>query len=166
MRFVKSLLMLLMLVTFSTGFGKSTTDLKQNSKTEIVAFDIVKDVTFYSVDVETKIVTGLISTNVLSSESYCVTTNSAIDDVGWTSQLHYKKSNQLNFISCQELEQNSIANRYNPSNTIKWQILEPFTELQRKMLIFQNLHQTGKFQYLFVMILPHQKNLFQEKTTT
>ena len=98
MRFVKSLLMLLMLVTFSTGFGKSTTDLKQNSKTEIVAFDIVKDVTFYTVDVETKIVTGLISTNALSSESYCVTFNAIVTDVGWRNskgqhkQLVYKEN--------------------------------------------------------------------------
>ena len=83
MRFVKSLLMLLMLVTFSTGFGKSTTDLKQNSKTEIVAFDIVKDVTFYSVDVETKIVSDLISTNALSYESYSLTFNAIVTDVGW-----------------------------------------------------------------------------------
>ena len=83
MRFVKSLLMLLMLVTFSTGFGKSTTDLKQNSKTEIVAFDFVKDVTFNSVNVETKIVSDLISTNVASSESYCVTFNAIVTDVGW-----------------------------------------------------------------------------------
>ena len=98
MRFVKSLLMLLMLVTFSTGFGKSTTDLKQNSKTEIVAFDIVKDVTFYTVDVETKIVTGLISTNALSSESYSVTVNAIVTDVGWRNskgqhkQLVYKEN--------------------------------------------------------------------------
>lgn len=98
MRFVKSLLMLLMLVTFSTGFGKSTTDLKQNSKTEIVAFDIVKDLTFYSVEVETKMVTGFISNNAESSESYCVTFNAIVTDVGWRNskgqhkQLAYKEN--------------------------------------------------------------------------
>lgn len=58
MRFFKSVFMLLTLVTFSTGFGKTTTDLTKNSKTECVAFDIVKDpadssvyvATFVSVD--------------------------------------------------------------------------------------------------------------------
>jgi hypothetical protein len=105
MRFVKSLLMLLMLVTFSTGFGKSTTDLKQNSKTEIVAFDIVKDVTFYTVEVETKIVTGLISTNALSSESYCVTFNAIVTDVGWrnSNKQHKQLANKENVMSLKDL---------------------------------------------------------------
>lgn len=105
MRFVKSLLMLLMLVTFSTGFGKSTTDLKQNSKTEIVAFDIVKDVTFYTVEVETKIVTGLISTNALSSESYYVTFNAIVTDVGWrnSNKQHKQLANKENVMSLKDL---------------------------------------------------------------
>lgn len=105
MRFVKSLLMLLMLVTFSTGFGKSTTDLKQNSKTEIVAFDFVKDVTFNSVNVETKIVRDLISTNSASSESYCVTFNAIVTDVGWrnSNKQHKQLANKENVMSLRDL---------------------------------------------------------------
>jgi hypothetical protein len=94
-----------MLVTFSTGFGKSTTDLKQNSKTEFVAFDIVKDVTFNSVDVETKIVSDLISTNVASSESYCVTFNAIVTDVGWrnSNRQHKQLVNKENVMSLRDL---------------------------------------------------------------
>lgn len=105
MRFVKSLLMLLMLVTFSTGFGKSTTDLKQNSKTEIVAFDFVKDVTFNSVNVETKIVRDLISTNSASSESFCVTFNAIVTDVGWrnSNKQHKQLANKENVMSLKDL---------------------------------------------------------------
>lgn len=75
--------MLSMLVTFSTGFGKSTTDLKQKSKTEIIAFDIVKSVVINSVIVDTKIVNDVNSFQTLDIENNSSTLLNTVLDVGW-----------------------------------------------------------------------------------
>lgn len=84
MRFVKSLLMLLMLVTFSTGFGETTADLKQNSKTEFVAFDCIKAVTITSVSVVDQ-------TMFVVPKNDCVTLYALIRDVGWQSKANHKQ---------------------------------------------------------------------------
>lgn len=83
MKQFRVLFIMLMLVAFMTGFGKSTADLKQNSKTEFVAFDIVKDVTLQTVNVERKIVRDFIATNIDCSQSNFLTLNAIITDVGW-----------------------------------------------------------------------------------
>jgi hypothetical protein len=83
MKQFRVLFIMLMLVAFMTGFGKSTADLKQNSKTEFVAFDIVKEVPLQSVNVETKIVREFESTNIECSQSNFLTFNAIITDVGW-----------------------------------------------------------------------------------
>lgn len=83
MKQFRVLFIMLMLVAFMTGFGKSTADLKQNSKTEFVAFDIVKDVTLQTVNVETKIFRDFIPINIACSQSNFLTLNAIIRDVGW-----------------------------------------------------------------------------------
>lgn len=83
MKQFRALFIMFMLLTFMTGFGKSTADLKQNSKTEFVAFDIVKDVTLQTVNVETKIVRDFIPINIKCSQSNFLTLNAIITDVGW-----------------------------------------------------------------------------------
>lgn len=83
MKQFRALFIMFMLLTFMTGFGNSTADLKQNSKTEFVAFDIVKDVTLQTVNVETKIVRDFIPINIECSQSNFLTLNAIITDVGW-----------------------------------------------------------------------------------
>lgn len=83
MKQFRALFIMFMLLTFMTGFGNSTADLKQNSKTEFVAFDIVKDVTLQTVNVETKIVRDFIPINIDCSQSNFLTLNAIITDVGW-----------------------------------------------------------------------------------
>jgi hypothetical protein len=100
MRLVKSLFMLLMLVTFSTGFGYSTTDLKQNSKTEIVGIDLVKAIAVSSVEVVTFDCNSLYSETIFISDKNitaivtkpdCETYYAIIKDVGWRYSSRYNK---------------------------------------------------------------------------
>lgn len=98
MKQFRVLLMLLMLVTFSTGFGKTTADLKQNSKTELVVFDMVKDYATISVNV---VSFDFVNSASKQSSGYTtvkgVKTNyenfeAIITDVGWQySQRNYKQ---------------------------------------------------------------------------
>lgn len=106
MRFVKSLLMLLMLVTFSTGFGKTTADLKQSSKTEciatfgqadFVAFDFASVVDFNAAHWDA-IFLPVLSKNDLAVEKVFKPNHFAIImDVGWESTrqqyrtIHYRE---------------------------------------------------------------------------
>lgn len=97
MRLLKSLLMLLMLVTFSTGFGKTTTDLKQNSKTEFVTADLfslnndfVTVVPIASHDA--LIVTSSVATLIVQDKNIKLNNFAIITDVGWRkSQRQFKE---------------------------------------------------------------------------
>lgn len=98
MRFVKSLLMLLMLVTFSTGFGKTTTDLKQNSKTELSPFtfsashDFVTVVLFTAVSNDATLFRSSEATLFIVKDYHSHDDLAIITDVGWQSfQKHYKE---------------------------------------------------------------------------
>jgi hypothetical protein len=89
---------MLTLVTFMTGFGNTTADLKQNSKTEFVAFDLVKaPMTFVNVVNVDFVANDSISfsgttTAVDMVKPNCVTFNSIVTDVGWRySQRNYKQ---------------------------------------------------------------------------
>lgn len=82
-----------------TGFGKTTADLKQNSKTEYVAFDMVKDAPMTSVNVvsfdfvanDSIYFSGFNSTAV-DFKPNCATFNAIVTDVGWRyNQRNYKQ---------------------------------------------------------------------------
>lgn len=92
MRLFRSLLMLLMLVTFSTGFGKTTTDLKQNSKPEftvsdfskVVADDFVNVVSF---ELTSKEVNSLFTASILLYQKpriFIKHPKEPVLDVGWS----------------------------------------------------------------------------------
>ncbi|WP_264548029.1 hypothetical protein [Flavobacterium sp. N2820] len=90
MRFVRSLLMLLMLVTFSTGFGSTTTDLKQNSKDKhvvtafkVVAPEFVSVVSFESSVLITENYASTESTNFVTKKVFNPNIVAVISDVGW-----------------------------------------------------------------------------------
>jgi len=90
---------MLTLVTFMTGFGNTTADLKQNSKTEFVAFDMVKDAPTLSANVVDFdfVQNDLISFSGCNSTAIdfkpnCATFNAIVTDVGWRySQRNYKQ---------------------------------------------------------------------------
>jgi len=90
MRFVRSLFMLLMLVTFSTGFGSTTTDLKQDSKDKhvvtafkVVAPEFVSVVSFESSVLITENYASTESTNFVTKEVFNPNIIAVISDVGW-----------------------------------------------------------------------------------
>ena len=91
MRFVRSLLMLLMLVTFSTGFGKTTADLKQDSKDKhvvttflkVVAPEFVNVVSFESSVLSTENYASTESTNFVTKQVFNPNIVAVISDVGW-----------------------------------------------------------------------------------
>ena len=91
MRFVRSLLMLLMLVTFSTGFGSTTADLKQDSKDKhvvttflkVVAPEFVSVVSFESSVLSTENYASTESTNFVTKKVFNPNIVAVISDVGW-----------------------------------------------------------------------------------
>lgn len=90
MRFVRSLLMLLMLVTFSTGFGSTTADLKQDSKDKhvVTAFKVVTPefvnvVSFESSVLITENYASTESTNFVKKQVFNPNIVAVISDVGW-----------------------------------------------------------------------------------
>lgn len=92
MRFVRSLLMLLMLVTFSTGFGSTTADLKQDSKDKhvvtafkVVAPEFVNVVSFESSVLITENYASTKSTNFVKKQVFNPNIVAVISDVGWRS---------------------------------------------------------------------------------
>lgn len=100
MKQFRVLFIMLTLVTFMTGFGNTTADLKQNSKTECVAFDMVKDAPTFSANVvdfdfvqnDSISFSGCNSTAVDMVKPNCVTFNAIVTDVGWRySQRNYKQ---------------------------------------------------------------------------
>ena len=100
MKQFRVLFIMLTLVTFMTGFGKTTSDLKQNSKTEFVAFDVVKDAPTFSANVviydfvanDSISFSGCNATAVDTVKPNCATFNAIATDVGWrNSQRNYKQ---------------------------------------------------------------------------
>lgn len=100
MKQFRVLFIMLTLVTFMTGFGKTTADLKQNSKTEYVAFDMVKDAPMTSVNVvsfdfvanDSIHFSDINITAVDMVKPNCLTFNAIVTDVGWRySQRNYKQ---------------------------------------------------------------------------
>lgn len=90
MRFVRSLFMLLMLVTFSTGFGSTTTDLKQDSKDKhvvtafkVVAPEFVSVVSFENSVLITENYASTESTNFVTKKVFNPNIIAVISDVGW-----------------------------------------------------------------------------------
>lgn len=90
MRFVRSLLMLLMLVTFSTGFGSTTADMKQDSKDKhvvtafkVVAPEFVNVVSFESSVLITENYASTESTNFVKKQVFNPNIVAVISDVGW-----------------------------------------------------------------------------------
>jgi len=110
MKQFRVLFIMLTLVTFMTGFGKTTADLKQNSKTEFVAFDMVKaPMTFVNV-VNVDFVTNdsiLFSgtSTAIDLKSNYLTFNAIVTDVGWRySQSNYKQlANKEKVMSLKDL---------------------------------------------------------------
>lgn len=99
MKQFRVLFIMLTLVTFMTGFGNTTADLKQNSKTEYVAFDMVKDAPTFSANVvdfdfvqNDSISFSGNATAVDMVKTNCLTFNAIVTDVGWQySQRNYKQ---------------------------------------------------------------------------
>jgi len=97
MRLFRSLLMLLTLVTFSTGFGKTTADLKQDSKPLFIDNDIVITVDFVNVgsldyDIGESIAFKSNSDFVFVQEKVFKSNQLAIiTDVGWRVEKQYFK---------------------------------------------------------------------------
>lgn len=145
MRLFKALFMLLMLVTFSTGFGKTTADLKQNSTTELVNGSSI--VTVSPVNVV------LTKTNIL--------------DVGFIRNYEDQKLvfNQKER-SCQELDQSLCASLLPITKEAKPQNLEPFMVPLKKTRILQNLLRTEALKLLSLTMLPPMVYSYQEKITS
>lgn len=140
MKQFRVLFIMLTLVTFMTGFGKTTADLKQNSKTEYVAFDIVKDAPMTSVNV---VIFDFVANDSISFSGFnatafdmvkpnCVTFNAIVTDVGWRySQRNYKQlANTEKVMSLKDLyhknknqlKTNRIREDYPFSNSMPFQI--------------------------------------------
>ena len=89
MKQFKVLFTLLMLVTFSAGFGKTTADLKQNSKTEFVTVDSISDTTINFVSVDKSASNDaivLVSSDVtqfVQDKNFKPSYFAIITDVGW-----------------------------------------------------------------------------------
>jgi hypothetical protein len=98
MRFVRSLFMLLMLVTFSTGFGSTTADLKQDSKDKnvvtafkVVAPEFVSVVSFESSVFSTENYASTESTNFVKKQVFNPNIVAVISDVGWRKNQGHNK---------------------------------------------------------------------------
>lgn len=98
MRFIRSLFMLLMLVTFSTGFGSTTTDLKQDSKDKhvvtsfmVVTTEFVSVVSFENSVLITDNYASTASTKFLKRQVFSPNILAIILDVGWRKKHRYNK---------------------------------------------------------------------------
>lgn len=102
MKQFKVVLMLLMLVTFSTGFGKTTADLTKNSKTELVqrdlfatvAVDFVSVVPFESMVVKPTLFISneVVNQTLFIQDNFKTNHLAIIRDVGWrNSRINYKQ---------------------------------------------------------------------------
>ena len=90
MKQFRVLFIMLTLMAFMTGFGKTTADLKQNSKTEVATFDFVKVVpttlnvvSFESSVKKTENYASTESTNFVTKKVFNPNIVAVISDVGW-----------------------------------------------------------------------------------
>jgi len=146
MRLFKALFMLLMLVTFSTGFGKTTADLKQNSTAEFV-INGLSIVAFNSVNV--------------------VPVKTSVIDVGLNRNIENQKQlfNQKQK-RCQKLEQSSYVNQLLATKEAKPQSSEPFMEPLKKTRISRNILRADLSRSPSLMMHPPMVYLYQEKITS